>query len=91
MNVETRRLQFPPTYLYVLGHVSLQVAGTVTLGIANIVGVAFLTALLGDYGARQVLLYNGLGWIASLLPAFGVSHGHQQCWRSASEDISCTL
>jgi hypothetical protein len=80
----------------------LQVAGTVTLGLANIIGLAFLTALLGDYGARQVLLYNGLGWIASLLPAFGVSRafvlffiscgpsarGHQQGWIASGSGIS---
>ncbi|KAL6758321.1 hypothetical protein V8C86DRAFT_2599542 [Haematococcus lacustris] len=48
-----------------------QVAGTVALGVLNLVGVATLASLLGDPGARYVLAAQGLGWVAGLLPALG--------------------
>ncbi|KAJ9512766.1 hypothetical protein QJQ45_019060 [Haematococcus lacustris] len=47
------------------------VAGTVALGVLNLVGVATLASLLGDPGARYVLAAQGLGWVAGLLPALG--------------------
>lgn len=54
---------------------SPQVAGTVVLGLVNLIGVAILAAQMGNPSSRAVLIHHGLGWIASCLPAFVVGGG----------------
>jgi hypothetical protein len=49
-----------------------QILGVVALGLVNVVGVLTLSGLLTDPQATYALYYNGLGWIAGLMPALQV-------------------
>eukprot|EP00197_Chlamydomonas_leiostraca_P015538 CAMPEP_0202866960 /NCGR_PEP_ID=MMETSP1391-20130828/8451_1 /ASSEMBLY_ACC=CAM_ASM_000867 /TAXON_ID=1034604 /ORGANISM="Chlamydomonas leiostraca, Strain SAG 11-49" /LENGTH=595 /DNA_ID=CAMNT_0049546953 /DNA_START=219 /DNA_END=2003 /DNA_ORIENTATION=- len=46
-----------------------QLAASVGLGLANIIGVATLSSLLTDQASRYILAAQGLGWIGGLMPA----------------------